>query len=183
MIATEKTLRTLTAVEVGEISADRAGIRLIDVRTPAEFQQIHAPEARNVPLDQLDPKRLAAEQGGDEPVFVICGSGNCSKVAAEKLVAAGIDAVNVEGGMRAWEQAGLSVVHGEATVSLERQVRIAAGSIVFAGAVLSWLVSPAWLVVPGFIGAGLLYSGLTDTCGMAMVLARMPWNRAAGRTV
>ena len=83
----------------------------------------------------------------------------------------------VEGGMPAWEQAGLSVVRGKATVSLERQVRIAAGAIVLAGTAMSWLAGPAWMIIPGFIGAGLLYSGLTDTCGMAMVVARMPWNR------
>ncbi len=177
MTATEKVLRTITPGEFDKASADSGGGTLVDVRTPAEFQQIHAPEALNIPLDQLDAQGFAAERGDNGPVFVICRSGNRSKTAAEKLVAAGVDAVSVEGGMPAWEQAGLSVVRGKATVSLERQVRIAAGAIVLAGTAMSWLAGPAWMIIPGFIGAGLLYSGLTDTCGMAMVLARMPWNR------
>lgn len=180
MIATETVIRTVTPAECKNASADPEKFTLIDVRTPAEFQQIHAPEARNLPLDQLDPKKFAAEQSDHGPVFVICRGGNRSKTASQKLIAAGLDAVSVDGGMPAWEKAGLTVIRGKATVSLERQVRITAGAVVFAGTVLSWLAGPAWLIVPGFIGAGLLYSGLTDTCGMAMVLARMPWNRVSG---
>jgi rhodanese-related sulfurtransferase len=87
----------------------------------------------------------------------------------------------LEGGVGAWESAGLPLVRGKETVSLERQVRIAAGSLVLLGVVLGTYVAPAWFILSAFIGAGLVYSGVTDTCGMALVLAKMPWNtRGAG---
>ena len=87
-------------------------------------------------------------------------------------------AVLIEGGILAWEEAGLPAVYGERKViSLERQVRIAAGALVLTGVLLGWLVHPAWLGLAGFVGAGLMFAGITDTCGMAMLLARMPWNR------
>ena len=82
----------------------------------------------------------------------------------------------MEGGITAWEQEGLPLVRGRKAISLERQVRIAAGSLVFAGAILGYLVNPVWIALSGFVGAGLVFAGVTDTCGMAMVLARMPWN-------
>ena len=83
----------------------------------------------------------------------------------------------MEGGTLAWEQAGYPVVRGRKTMSLERQVRIAAGGIAFVGAVLALSVDAWFAGIPAFIGAGLVFAGVTDTCGMGMVLARMPWNR------
>jgi rhodanese-related sulfurtransferase len=89
-----------------------------------------------------------------------------------------LDVVNVEGGTLAWEAAGLPLVHGaRKAISLERQVRIAAGFLVLVGAVLAMVVHPYFAGLSAFIGAGLMFSGITDTCGMAMVLARMPWNQ------
>lgn len=75
-----------------------------------------------------------------------------------------------------WMSAGLPIIEGAKTISLERQVRIAAGSLVFIGALLSYVVHPAWIALSAFVGAGLVFAGITDTCGMGMVLARMPWN-------
>ena len=86
---------------------------------------------------------------------------------------------NVEGGTLAWAAAGLPVVRGRKAVSLERQVRIAAGSLVAAGVGLGVFVHPALLGLAAFVGAGLVFSGVTDTCGMGVVLGRLPWNRAA----
>ncbi|MBO0696981.1 MAG: DUF2892 domain-containing protein, partial [Zavarzinella sp.] len=95
------------------------------------------------------------------------------------LLAAGCpDVMNVEGGTAAWAAAGLPVVRGRKAVSLERQVRIAAGLLVVLGAVLGWLVHPAFVGLSAFVGAGLVFAGVTDTCGMGMLLARMPWNRS-----
>jgi hypothetical protein len=85
--------------------------------------------------------------------------------------------VNVEGGTQAWAQAALPVVRGKKAISLERQVRIAAGSLVLIGSLLSYFAHPYWIALPAFVGAGLLFSGITDTCGMGMLLARMPWNQ------
>ena len=103
-------------------------------------------------------------------------------MACEKFVAAGYEnVVNVEGGTQAWEAAGFPVKRGKKTVSLERQVRILAGALVLLGALLAWFVHPAFVLLSGFIGTGLVFAGVTDTCGMAMALAKMPWNRADGR--
>jgi rhodanese-related sulfurtransferase len=153
---------------------------LIDVRTPAEFREIHVDFARNLPLDSLDPAALIqARQGAaGSPLFVICRSGGRSKQACEKLIAAGCaDVVSVEGGTTAWAEAGFPVVRGKKAVSLERQVRIAAGSLVVLGAALSYF-HPAFVALSAVVGAGLIFAGITDTCGMGMLLARMPWNRA-----
>jgi rhodanese-related sulfurtransferase len=85
--------------------------------------------------------------------------------------------VCVEGGTDAWEQAGLPVVRGHKVISLDRQVRMAAGLLVLLGVGLSFLVHPAFSALSAFVGAGLLFAGITDTCGMAMLLAKMPWNQ------
>lgn len=90
--------------------------------------------------------------------------------------------MNVEGGTQAWNQAGLPVVRGKKAISLERQVRIAAGLLVVTGSVLGCFVSPHWIGLSAFVGAGLTFAGITDTCGMGMLLARMPWNQVAKST-
>ena len=155
-------------------------VDLVDVRTPVEFQEVHALNARNVSLDKLDPRKLMESRNGqsDQPVYVICQSGNRSTKACEKIVAAGFEnVVNVNGGTKAWVEAGLPVVRGKKAISLERQVRIVAGSISFIGAILALFVSVYFAVIPAFIGAGLTFAGITDTCGMGMILAKMPWNQ------
>jgi rhodanese-related sulfurtransferase len=171
------TIERIHPAELAELRKSKE-IALIDVRTPAEFEEVHADGARSVPLDKLDPKALAAECGGVECIYLICRSGGRGKQACDKLLAAGIrNVVNVEGGTQAWEQAGLPVVRGRKTMSLERQVRIAAGSLVLVGAALGAFVHIGFIGFSAFIGAGLVFAGLTDTCGMGMLLARMPWNR------
>ena len=157
---------------------------LIDVRTPAEYGEVHVDCARNVPLDRLDPKSLASGLGGQhDPIYFVCRSGGRSKQACEKMIAAGItNVVSVDGGTAACELAGVAVLHGGKAMSLERQVRITAGVIVAIGAAMGGFTSQPWNTVgiglAGFIGIGLVFAGITDTCGMAMVLARMPWNQA-----
>ena len=153
-------------------------IDLLDVRTPVEFWELHAAGARNVPLDRLDPSAEMKGRVGDEPLYVICRSGGRGRQACEKFLAAGFNnVVNVEGGTLAWAECGLPVVRGKKAISLERQVRIAAGSLVLLGALLGWLVHPIILVLSAFVGAGLVFSGVTDTCGMGLLLSRMPWNQ------
>lgn len=158
-------------------------IELIDVRTPVEFQEVHVAFARNVPLDRLDPQAIQSVRNGhpDQPLYIICRSGSRGKQACEKLVAAGVtNAFNVEGGTQACEAAGVPVVRGKKAISLERQVRIAAGALVVIGAALGFWVHPYWIGLSAFVGAGLMFAGITDTCGMAMLLARMPWNQVTG---
>jgi rhodanese-related sulfurtransferase len=153
---------------------------LIDVRTPVEFREVHVDFARNVPLDQLDPASVmrSCQAGAADPLYLICKLGGRSQQAGERFRQQGFDnVVSVEGGTQACEQAGMSVVRGKKAISLERQVRIAAGSLVLTGVLLGWLVHPAFFGLSGFVGAGLLFAGVTDTCGMGMLLARMPWNQ------
>ena len=178
-------IATITPKEVEDRRRAGRSVTLIDVRTPAEFREVHAEAARSVPLDVLDPATLAESRIGasDEPLYLICRSGSRARQACEKLRAAGCThVVNVEGGMVAWERAGLPVVRGERTISLERQVRIAAGTLVLIGTALGAFVHPAFLGLSGFVGAGLVFAGVTDTCGMGLLLARMPWNQVGRGT-
>jgi len=158
-------------------------IDLVDVRTPVEFREVHLDQARNVPLDQLDPVALMEQRGGekDKPLYLICRSGSRGRQACEKFLAAGFtNVINIEGGTLACVEAGLPAIKGKKTISLERQVRMAAGALVLLGVLLGWLVHPAFYVLSAFVGAGLVFAGATDTCGMGMMLARMPWNRIPG---
>jgi rhodanese-related sulfurtransferase len=157
-------------------------ISFIDVRTPAEFQRLHAAGTRLVPLDGLDPAAIAAARANPaDPIYVICQSGARSGKAVELFQQAGIANVwSVEGGTSAWEKLGLPVQRGSGgTISLERQVRIAAGLLVFVGTALGWFVHRDFFVIPAFVGAGLTFAGVTDHCGMGMLLAKMPWNQSA----
>jgi rhodanese-related sulfurtransferase len=152
-------------------------VELIDVRTPVEFREVHVGFARNVPLDQVDGAISAAGRNG-QPLYVICRSGNRAAQACQRLAAAGFtNVINVEGGTQAWDAAGLPVVRGQKAISLERQVRIAAGSIVLVASLLGYFVHPYFIGLAAFVGAGLVFAGITDTCGMGMLLARMPWNQ------
>lgn len=163
--------------------AQAGTIDLIDVRTPAEFETAHLAAARNVPLDRLDPQAVLASRKGaaDQPIYFICQKGGRGRQACEKLEQAGFcNVVNVEGGTQAWIDAGLPVVRGKQTMSLERQVRIVAGSLVLTGVLLGRFVDLNFIWLAAFVGAGLVFAGVTDTCGMGMLLARMPWNRGAG---
>ncbi|MFG1477960.1 rhodanese-like domain-containing protein [Xanthobacter sp. V4C-4] len=161
--------------------ASDPGLVLIDVRTPAEYGELHVPEARSVPLDSLDPAAL--DGAGIAPraarVHVICRTDNRARRGAAAFEKAGFSAVTVvEGGTSAWAAAGYPVTRGAVKViSLERQVRIVAGALVLIGALLAWLVHPAFIALSGFVGAGLVFAGITDFCGMGLLLARAPWNR------
>lgn len=172
-------IQTITPQQLNALKAAGQDVDLIDVRTPVEFREVHVEFARNVPLDRLDAK----QSGSGRPLYVICRSGNRAKQACERLLSSGVtDVVNVEGGMLAWEQAGLPVIRGRKAISLERQVRIAAGTLVLVGSVLGAFVHPYWIGLAAFVGAGLVFAGVTDTCGMAMLLARMPWNQVRDRS-
>jgi rhodanese-related sulfurtransferase len=134
-----------------------------------------------VPLDRLDARQIAAGRPVPslEPLYVICLSGSRGRQACDRLATAGLNAINVEGGTLAWVAAGLAVVRGKTTISLERQVRIAAGLLVVLGSALGYFVHPYLIALAAFIGAGLVFAGITDTCGMGMLLARMPWNQVS----
>ena len=173
------TVTTMSPRKLAELCNEGKKIDLIDVRTPVEFREVHVEIARNVPLDRLDPPAFMQARNGtaNEPLYVLCRSGSRGQQACEKFLTAGFaNVVNIEGGTLACIEAGLPVVRGKKAISLERQVRIAAGLLVLLGAGLSF-IHLAFIGLSAFVGAGLLFAGITDTCGMGMILARMPWNQ------
>ena len=170
---------TLSPADLAALCKEGKKIDLIDVRTPVEFQEVHLDIARNIPLDQLDSASLMQSRhgAGSEPLYLICRTGSRGRQACERLLNAGYpNVVNIEGGTMACVEAGLPVVRGKKAIALERQVRILAGSLVVLGAILAWFIHPAFIGLSAFIGAGLVFAGITDTCGMGMMLSRMPWN-------
>jgi rhodanese-related sulfurtransferase len=173
-------MKTVTPIELQQLLQADPDILLLDVRTSVEYAEAHVPEAQNEPLHRLQLENFAtAEASYDErPIYLLCKTGGRASKAAEKLAAAGQDrGVVVEGGTDAWIKSGLPVTRAAKPVmSLERQVRIAAGFLVLAGVLLGWLVNTLFFGLSGFVGAGLIFAGVTDFCGMGLLLARMPWN-------
>lgn len=151
---------------------------LLDVRTRLEFQEHNLAGSHPIPLDELDPAAVAREHGAASNYVLVCRSGKRAGQAAEKLAAAGMKNLQIlEGGMLAWAEAGLPANRGRKVMSLERQVRIAAGAIVLGGVLLAQLVHPALIWLSGLVGAGLMFAGIADWCGMGLLLAKAPWNR------
>lgn len=156
---------------------------LIDVRSPAEFRALHIAGARNVPLDQLAPEQLAAQlkheglQDGAE-LFLLCQRGQRAQRAAEQLQPLLPGVQVIDGGTEACVACGMATNQGGSTViSLQRQVQISAGSLILLGCALGTWLHPGWYGLAAFVGAGLTFAGISNTCAMALLLARMPWNR------
>lgn len=175
----------MQTIDVKQLSEKRSQgeIDLIDVRMPTEFREIHAECARSVPLDSLDLKSLMAARNGSagHPLYVICRSGNRSSQACKKFIDAGFNnVVNVEGGTLAWEKAGLPVVRGKKALPLMQQVQISAGFMTVLGVVLGTWVHPYGYGLSAFVGAGLMFAGVTGLCPLASFIASMPWNQCKG---
>ncbi|MEU3602782.1 rhodanese-like domain-containing protein [Streptomyces sp. NPDC006798] len=186
-----------------EYDADRARARLavltvIDVRTPGEYASGHLPGAVNVPLDQVRravPEIGAAAGRGD--VLIVCASGARSAKARDLLAGRGVRTASLSGGTSGWAARGYPLERPAATDpdpgtgagavcavpragwAMERQVRLAAGALILTGAGLGFFLHPAWLLLAAGVSGGLVFSALTDTCGMAAVLAKLPYNRPA----
>ncbi len=178
-----KTAQTKSPVsprELHQLIADGQPAELLDVRTPSEFAAAHVPGAKLVPLDELDCAAfLKQRNASDKPLYVLCQSGGRARRAVEKFQRAGFDGcVLVEGGTQAWLDAGLPVNRGESQVlPLMRQVQIAVGFVSATGAALALTVNPLFALIPLVLGGGLLFAGVTGFCGLALVLAKMPWNK------
>lgn len=156
-------------------------LQLIDVRTATEYNAAHVPGAVNLPMEQVEAR--LADLSRHDPIVLVCQSGRRACLTEETLRQHRDDLLILEGGTNAWQVAGLPVVGGGgAKWSLERQVRFIAGLLVLSGAVLSVTVAPAWVYLSMFVGAGLTFAGLTNWCGMAMLLAKAPWNQPKAST-
>lgn len=176
----QSTTRVLDSVELEQLLRAREDVRLLDVRTPGEYEAVHIRGAYNVPLDLLGEHAGEIRAVGYEPVVLICQSGTRARRAEEALAAAGMPNLFVlDGGVNGWLAAGRPVERGAARLSLERQVRIAAGALAGAGGLLALTVNPLFALLPLLMGSGLVFAGVTDSCGLAMLLAKLPYNRPA----
>ncbi|MFF7794560.1 rhodanese-like domain-containing protein [Streptomyces sp. NPDC007991] len=169
-----------TALTADQASARLHELTIIDVRTPGEYATGHLPDAHNIPLDHLDaalPALNVAAERGD--LLVVCASGARSAQACRRLAEAGITAATLTGGTSTWTRLGHDV-HRPAGVRtpwpMERQVRLAAGSLVLSG-LLAGRLRPAARWISAGVAGGLVFSAVTDTCGMARLLAKLPYNR------
>ncbi len=176
---------TISPQQLFEVIEGGKDVDLIDVRTPAEYREIHISYARNQPLDRLDIDQIVSRYiDRDEPLYVVCHSGMRAGQACEKLLREGLaNVVSVEGGTKAWDAAGLPVIRGKGVISLQRQVQMAAGFLVLIGTLLGFFVHPYFLGIPAFVGAGVMTAGITGSCAMGLFLAKMPWNQVADDAV
>ncbi len=157
-------------------------VKLLDVRSPLEFSQVHIKDSLNIPIDMLSAKINDLSKSGQEYI-ILCRTGNRSPMAADMLIQSGIQNVKVmAGGMTRWQKEGLPAMKGEGGLSLERQVRIIAGSLVLVGTLLSLTVHHWFIVIPLFVSCGLIFAGFTDNCLMGMLLMRLPYNKKLYKT-
>ncbi|GAB2919321.1 MULTISPECIES: rhodanese-like domain-containing protein [unclassified Streptomyces] len=175
-------MTTPTTLGAGEARTRLHDLTVIDVRTPGEFAGGHVPGALNIPLDQVQralPDISRAAEHGD--VLVVCASGARSEKACRMLADHGVATATLSGGTGAWAADGHDLHRPEGSAravwGMERQVRFTAGTVVLLGLLLGVLVHPAFQILSAGIAAGLVFSALTNTCGMAAMLARLPHNR------
>ncbi|MFB7054556.1 rhodanese-like domain-containing protein [Streptomyces vinaceus] len=170
------------ALSVSEAFSRRHELTVVDVRTPAEFASGHLPDAVNVPLDRIGRAlQELREASAHRPLLVVCASGARAQNAVATLASHGVEASLLTGGTTAWAAGGHALDHPpgrpRAVWAMERQVRFTAGSLVLLGLALGLLVHPAFGLLSAGIAAGLVFSALSNTCGMAVVLGRLPFNQ------
>lgn len=156
---------------------DENRVILVDVREAVEYAQEHITQAQLLPLSQFSSHQISVDH--EKVIVLYCQSGRRSAQAARKLLAAGFHSVaHLEGGLPSWKAEGYPVAKkANAPISIFRQVQIVAGSIVFLGTVLGAFVAPQFLFLSGFVGAGLMFAGVTNTCALGMLLAKLPYNQ------
>lgn len=179
----QEPLQPKSSISASELSAllhSGQPVDLIDVRSPAEYWAAHIPGAKLLPLDELNTTEICKQRASaNKPLHVVCQSGARAGRAVEQLVKAGLkNCVLVSGGTDAWVQAGFPVNSNASKVlPLMRQVQITVGTISAIGAALALAVNPMFAAIPLVMGLGLLFAGVTGMCGLAFLLARMPWNK------
>jgi glyoxylase-like metal-dependent hydrolase (beta-lactamase superfamily II)/rhodanese-related sulfurtransferase len=157
-------------------------VKILDVRSALEFSQIHIEPSINIPIDMLSAKINELSQS-KQSYLVLCHTGNRAAMAADMLLHSGIHTVKIiEGGIVHWQNEKLPVIKGQGGISLERQVRLIAGSLVLLGIILSWLLHWAFIFIPVFVSCGLVYAGLTDNCLMGTLLMKLPYNKNLYKT-
>jgi rhodanese-related sulfurtransferase len=168
------------AATLEHMLVENPDVRILDVRTPAEFESAHIPGSYNVPLDMIADQAETLERNLHAPVMLVCRSGARAAQACDKLAATGMSNRHIlDGGIQAWDDGRRAVRRGTQRWDLERQVRLVAGSLVLLGVIGSiWVPGLVWLA--GFVGAGLTFAALSNTCTMGMLLSKLPYNQSAG---
>ncbi|HEY0964285.1 MAG TPA: rhodanese-like domain-containing protein [Candidatus Paceibacterota bacterium] len=163
--------------EVVQAEAGNTAVDFINVCTPAEYKEKHIEGVRNVPLDKLSAH--VNEFANKQTVYVHCRSGRRAEQAIATLESLGVKAelVNVEGGLLAWDQAGLPTRSLTTRIPIMRQTLLVAGLLILGSMLLGMMVEPLFYLIAFFVGAGLTFAGATGWCGMSFVLAKMPWNK------
>ena len=165
----------LTPEDALKMENERKGA-FIDVRTVGEALTEYLPGSLFLPFDLVNTERLKGIGLGGKTPILVCRSGSRAKQAAEVL-AQQLDSVAVlDGGINLWKERGMSLIEGRKTIPLERQVLVAAGSMILLFSILGILVSPLFFVVSLFMSGGMVFAGITGACGMARILVMMPWN-------
>lgn len=159
---------------VNDLHNNREKYLIVDVRTSSEYEAEHINGSYNIPLDSID-EYMDLLKDQKKELAIICRSGNRSQMACKKLHSLE-KTYSIEGGIQAWKQHNFSIEEGKKVWDLERQVRLAAGFLVFLGVLLHFLISPAFIYLSGFVGLGLMFAAITNTCAMGMMIAKMPWN-------
>jgi len=174
---------TISPVTLSHRLKGGTNVALLDVRSPAEYRSGHIPGARLAPLDELERSDIreltnGSGRGADNPLYLTCQAGVRAEQAAQVLHKAGLNhLVLVQGGTESWQKSGLPVKRCRGALSLERQVQIAVGSLLILKVFFGFTVHELFFVAGAVIGSGLIASGITRWCGMAQLIARMPWNR------
>lgn len=151
-------------------------MQLIDVRSPREYSEAHLPGAVNMPIEEVDAR--LDDMHSQDPVVLVCQSGNRACMAHAVLQHHREDLIVLEGGTSGWQKAGFEVIRATSSaISLMRQVQLAVGVLIVASSILALTVDPKWALLSGFVGMGLTIAGVSGFCGMASLLALLPWNR------
>jgi len=180
MNSASKTIRVIDAHTLKSM-LDKDGAVAIDIREPMEFAREHIIGSRHVPLSDLDRADFSADL--HKAAVFLCASGVRTVANEERFLATGFSEIyRLEGGLKSWKASRLPIfLNRHAPIEIMRQVQIAAGLLVVLGVILGFLVSPLFFLLSGFIGAGLIFAGVTGFCGMARVLASAPWNQRRSR--
>ncbi|MFM9106963.1 MAG: rhodanese-like domain-containing protein [Chloroflexota bacterium] len=175
------TVNLPTVVTAGELAGVQQSVTILDVRTPAEFESEHIPGSFNVPLDQLPHYAATLRDTVNRPVVLVCRSSARARQADKTLQGTGFDGLHVlSGGIASWEAENQPLVRGAQKWDMFRQVRLVAGSLVLAFTLLALFVNPAFTWGAAAVGFGLVFSAVTNSCMMAIMLGKLPYNRGAG---
>lgn len=170
-------MKTINSEELRAIQKREPSFQLIDVREAVEYQSEHLPGARNVPLSVFEKSMDVVDLS--QPVYVLCRTGSRAVQAVRLLQKNGCENVyQIEGGLEALKSGGFDTIKGPSRVwAMDRQVRMGAGVMILIGVLGSWFIHSGFLFLSAFVACGLIFSAFTNTCGMALLLAKCPWNQ------